>query len=126
MRSGGSVTDEPRHGIQIFSAPSDAARIRRSADGVIALVTAALVVLLIITFALTLTIICAVGSATAAGTFFTFSTFTIACLPSARDRGGAAPRRVRIDLSADRLRALHRGCGDPHARLSRPPQQQAG
>lgn len=42
------MADKRRHGIQIFSAPSDAAPIRRWADAVIAVVTAALAVLVII------------------------------------------------------------------------------
>ena len=42
------MTVRPRHGIQIFSAASGAVRIRRSADGAIALIAASLVVLLII------------------------------------------------------------------------------
>ncbi|MGI9622917.1 MAG: hypothetical protein ACR2PK_08790, partial [Acidimicrobiales bacterium] len=42
------MTVEPRHGFQIFSAPSDAARIRRSADAVLAVLTASLTVLLVI------------------------------------------------------------------------------
>ena len=42
------------------------------------------------TFATTMTIICAVGTATAAGTFFTFSTFTMAGLKRLTPAHGAA------------------------------------
>ncbi len=42
------------------------------------------------TFAYTLTILCAIGAATAAGTFFTFSTFTIAGLRRLESAQGAA------------------------------------